>query len=153
MKPVNDNFGFWLAGLIDGEGHFCFRVYRKPRLNVQKCFTLGLRADDKPVLEECQRTTGLGALYRLRPSRGSHPCWYWKIAKHSECLDLIDLLHDYPLRTKKAKDFEIWERAVELHGTFTRPGRGVVTNDYQGALVLAQELQEVRAFEETTCAA
>lgn len=114
-------FGHWLAGLADGEGSFAIHRdvrHRVPRLDgteltTYDCsFAISLRLDDLPILEKCQRTTDLGRIY-LMPSRHKrNPQAVWKIYSKRHVATLCRFFDQYPLQSKKLRDFAIWKRAV-----------------------------------------
>lgn len=111
---------WWLAGLIDGEGHFGIYVNNK-RKDGGKTYraelSLKLRDDDKEVLEFCRELTGLGKIYNVYKGRKTRdgngkPQTMWKVVKKSEILELANLLDRAELRTKKAREYIYWRRAV-----------------------------------------
>jgi hypothetical protein len=58
---VDDPFGHWLAGFMDGEGYFGVH-HTGHRYNCRA--VLKLRADDYAVLARIREETGVGTLYR-----------------------------------------------------------------------------------------
>ena len=107
---ISDDFGYWLAGLIDGEG--CFHIKRVGGAGGSLICTMivGLRVDDRPILEEVRQATGIGALYEAR--RPSCTLLRWEVTRKAECVELISILDRYPLRTRKARDYALWREAV-----------------------------------------
>lgn len=105
-------FGHWLAGLVAGEGYFSIL---KPGGSVQCVFGIDLRADDASVLEEAQRAVGLGAV-RYRETATSATA-SWLVSRKAETAEIVDLFNRFPLRAKKARDFERWREAVLLWQT------------------------------------
>jgi hypothetical protein len=104
---VDAGFGFWLAGLIDGEGCFDVKKLHQPS------FGIALREDDHEVLSYCLRTLGVGTvrIERKKPPRGQRRVW-WRLENLEACLRLVVLLDRYPLRTKKLRDFVLWRQVV-----------------------------------------
>lgn len=103
--------GGYLAGLADGEGSFV--IARTP--HAHRCeFAIHIRADDRPLLEWCRETTGLGAIYTGRRVKqgGDQPSVRWSITRRAECVALVSIFEQYPLRSKKARDFVLWADAV-----------------------------------------
>lgn len=134
---TQSDFGHYLAGLTDGEG--CF-VIAPNALNAFKCqFLIHLRADDKPLLEWLREQSGLGNLYRGRREKigGDQPSWRWDVSRRRECLQLVALFEQFPLRSKKARDFALWAQAVRA---WTRQDFGLMRE-------LWIALKATRAFE------
>jgi hypothetical protein len=112
---MDDGFGHWLAGFIDGEG--CFEVYRNAAGWYCCRFTLNVRADDERILLEIQRRAGVGIVQAKRLAhRGDgadrKPQVRWVVINKPDCIGLVALLDRYPLRAKKARDYAIWREAV-----------------------------------------
>lgn len=117
--PVIDPaFAYWMAGFIDGEG--CFSVHKK---HVNGCetfdcqFTLTLRADDRPIVEQMRAALGGIGSIAHRPARNTgggdkDQCRYCVSSKR-DCQMLRAVLAAFPLRAKKARDFEIWCQALD----------------------------------------
>lgn len=148
---VNDGFGHWLAGFIDGEG--CFLIaYRKDRGNWLCQFRIRVRADDADIVQEIHARTGIGR-YFLHAQASACPLACWEVSSRSDCAALVELLDQYPLRAKKARDFEIWRRAVATWQTALR-GRLGERKAYQNVEVwremesLGHELREQRRYQE-----
>jgi hypothetical protein len=112
--------GYWLAGLVDGEGCFFAHAWhpstRPHSTNIQIQMTVGLRADDKPVLEHRQAITGLGRLHFIR--QGAACRWQWTVIRKKERLVLVEIFDQYPLRSKKAADYAIWRELAIEHSTW-----------------------------------
>lgn len=114
---VNDAFGHWFAGFADGEG--CFTIPQH-----EGCFTpafcIALRADDRPLLVEISETLGIGRLYDVprRPTEGRYrePRCDWRVYRRSDVLSLVEIFDRFPLRSKKARDYETWRVAALLWG-------------------------------------
>lgn len=107
-------FLHWFAGFVDGEG--CFSIHKK---QVNGCetydcqFTLGLRADDRPILVEIQRTLRIGTVSPPRPHEAGNPQARFAVSSKADCLRLVEILRAAPLRAKKARDFEIWVEGLK----------------------------------------
>ncbi len=100
-------FGYYLSGLIDGEGHF--RVGPKER----RCeFSMKLRRDDRAILEKARRFLGEGRISDEAGSGNAKPLVRLVIDTKEGCETLVGFLARYPLRAKKAIDAACWAEAV-----------------------------------------
>lgn len=113
LNYMDRDFKNWLAGFIDGEG--CFGIYkRKDSAGWIFRFFIKLRDDDAQILYDCQ--SYIGGTVRLIAS--TNPKWggqvVWSVSSRSDCLKLIELLDEHPLRAKKRLDYALWRRAVFL---------------------------------------
>jgi len=121
---------------------------------------VGARADDYPLLSYCREQTGLGQLYP-RPAQGkdsehsrSNPCWIWKVASKADCAALVELLTQYPLRSRKRKDFNVWckivhEASKRQPSVARRDGGGSISvNDPTRIEELIDELKAGREYDD-----
>lgn len=108
----------WLAGFVDGEG--CFQIkptIARGRTYFYPMFVIGLRDDDEPLLRGVVERVGLGRIEYSSARQGTD--YYsqrqvrWIVKRKAECQELARLLHAHPLRSKKARDFELWAAAVD----------------------------------------
>ncbi len=78
-------------------------------------FCIILRADDEAILLSAYSYWQAGYLYRERVRAGCNPQVMLKIDAAAE-LEKVIVPHfeRYPLRAKKARDFEIWKLGVHL---------------------------------------
>ena len=114
---ISDFDGGYLAGFADGEG--CFFISGQGSAS----FIVKLRDDDLPLLEWCQRTTGVGRISRVASNKSNQqPQAVWTTSRKRECLWLTELFDCFPLRGKKARDFAIWRQAVIDGSTGAPPG-------------------------------
>ena len=122
-QSIDPAFGHWLAGFIDGEGSFTMQSFHggvdpRPR------FSIEVRADDTPIIEEIHRRTGIGKLSRRHRKMATikdRPQIIWTVNRNADLRRLVEILDAYPLRAKKKRDYEIWKQAVPL--LERRPGR------------------------------
>lgn len=118
MPAIDPGFAHWMAGFIDGEG--CFSVHKK---NVNGCetydcqFSITLRRDDKPILIAMKSALGgIGSLADRPAPKGrenSKEQSRYCISSKADCQRLRAVLTAFPLRAKKARDFEIWCHALD----------------------------------------
>lgn len=115
----SDAFRWWVTGLADGESYF--RMYRHPT-NKSWTFMWGvkMRADDRPMLERVQLYFG-GKLYgvkvpslerRIANNRiGTKPAVALQVFRSADLLGVREHFTNYPLQSKKVRDFEVWKKA------------------------------------------
>lgn len=145
IDQIEPDFGHWFAGLVAGEGCFCITT-RGRRPTLQCRFVLSLRADDAPILRECIGRLGIGNLSERRQRTGARPYTRWQVGDKAGVLFLVRLFERFPLRAKKAQDFEIWKLAVlEWHRCAKGPGRAA---DWRHLDELAHRLVASRRFAE-----
>jgi hypothetical protein len=143
---MNDAFGFWFAGLTDGEGCFSASAQKRPKFLPQPQFTIRLRDDDQPMLEYIREQLGLGNVF---PSRGYRNCEGYTscpqaafmIWSREETGKLVGFFRQYPLRSKKARDFELWAKIVEIRNS--REWRGRLTPDKLALMLDASALKDL----------
>jgi hypothetical protein len=123
MKPtrvpsrlnVNAAYGFWLAGLTDGEGTFKLHQTR-PGGQREIGFKIALRDDDTSTLIAVKERLGCGNVTyskSRKPKVNEKPMAIFKACKIADLAEIIVPLFDaYPLHTKKAREFEIWKTIV-----------------------------------------
>lgn len=107
IASVPADFGHWFAGFFDGEGHLF--IDRNGRCGA----VITLRADDRPALEMIRDHFGVGALTNQIASNGSQVS-NWRAASRNDCRIMAAVFTRFPLRAKKARELDIWLRAVEL---------------------------------------
>jgi hypothetical protein len=109
-EPSVDDGGFF-AGFLDAEG--CFQIARTSDGHSWGCsVAINVRADDRPVLAEMQRISGVGRLIERPAAASSHPQAAWRVQSQLECQRVARLLELHPLRSRKRREAEIWTRAV-----------------------------------------
>lgn len=141
---VSPEVGHRLAALCDGEGHFGIRRAE----SAYKClFVVGLRADDAEFLHRMRDEVGLGSVttFRAYPTTGGRkrsPAAHWRISAKHECFVLVGILDEYPLWSKKAREYAIWREAVISWQEITHRGR--VRRDWTRIEALSAELRHAR---------
>jgi hypothetical protein len=127
-EPQN-NFLKWLSGFVDGEGFFSIflitkKLGAKEHARYQPCFGINLRNDDSDILHEIKEKLGFGQSIstrhksrRLTDNRGSeyqtNPTVEFRVASIKDCLKLVEIFRQFPLRTRKRLVFEVWAEAVK----------------------------------------
>jgi hypothetical protein len=120
MNNIDDNLGYWFAGLTDGEGCFLIMARKDGGLRYYlPRFSIGLRCDELFLLEEIKRLLCIGHIRRysrnarrLIGEKTSDICVFDVNGKENQ--RIVELFHEYPLRSSKQRDFECWAQAVEL---------------------------------------
>lgn len=117
MREVDPGWANWFAGFVDGEGCFFFSI-NEARKAYNIALQIHLRDDDLPLLLEIQERLRMGNIYR-KPGRSqqegsyrSNPSAVWNACRQSDCLCLVRLFEEYPLRSKKRRDCEVWSKIV-----------------------------------------
>lgn len=156
-------FGHWLSGFTDGEG--CFALGRSERMHngaryvvPAACFSIGLRADDGPVLQLVHSFFQCGALVFFSRTNHGNPMYVFRSRKISDLANIISPhFVAHPLFAKKSRDFTIWKQAVDLMSeVISRPytrrpsGRGMApkwtTQERAQFEQLCAELRDQRTF-------
>lgn len=109
---MDDGFGYWLSGFIDGEG--CFTIAKGKGDGYYCRFTLHQRDDDRPIIEEIAHSTGIGRIYAQKVYQNSKPQVQWHVSTQADCLKLVEILDRYPMRSRKRADYDVWKEAVEF---------------------------------------
>lgn len=130
-EDIDPVWGGWLAGLVDGEGYFMFRLDRKgiPKAKLE----INLRSDERAGLVEIKQTLGIGRIFTT-----TDRAIRWDVARLNDCLWLARFFELYPLRLKKARDFTIWAAAIRAWAN------GAARNDLRA---YATKIRAVRQFE------
>jgi hypothetical protein len=119
---LNDrDFCNWLVGFTDGEGCFGLNWQNDKYFVCEFSFTA--RADDIPIYEIMKQRLGIGhAQPKDRTGRTDSEGHYHKptgafqIRNVTHLLNIIVPLFDqYELKTKKANEYPLWKRAVNIH--------------------------------------
>jgi hypothetical protein len=159
---IDDAFGHWLAGFIDGEGCFALRRHNPSHIcghSWGAIFVLKVRDDDAAIIEEIAARTGLGRVtYGRAPSgyRNTRPQAKWQVQSKADCVALADLLDRYPLRAKKARDLAVWSKAVRLRLQTVNGGPSARERNepiWAEIAELYEELSLLRAYDDLAVAA
>lgn len=113
----------WFAGFTDGEGSF--HIYRQRKISGNifvPRFSIQLRADDGEILQQLQEIFG-GRIGTKRKSlfteKGKEyvrkPSSLWEVTRKSDLSKIVRYFDEFPLRSKKSRDFPLWKMAVEIY--------------------------------------
>lgn len=125
--------GDYVAGLVDGEGHFGLIYYKEIKKSRSGkdyhwegwrwCvpFVINLHAHDREILEQVRETLGCGKIYR---AKGRSLAMY-RVDEFKSMVDkVIPFFEKHPLRAKKKLDFELWKKAVKILQVIKRRSGG-----------------------------
>ena len=73
-----------------------------------------MRADDRPMLEEIKKTLGFGYIKRKNYA-GRNPMTEFTVSHRKELLALVRLFDQFPLKSRKRNDYQVWRTYVILH--------------------------------------
>lgn len=140
----------WAVGFIDGEGSLQIssrksgsgRTYHFPR------FTIQVRADDKGAIDKVITAIGIRPYMAYR--KPSDRTWNtkrtiqvtWQSKK--QLVVLVSFFDQYPLQSKKAREYPYWKKAVNIFcaGTIDYDARE------QEMLQLKERIQRERRYEQ-----
>lgn len=113
---AGDEFGYWFSGFFDGEGCIvaftrqCTRSkYSEFRLSVR----IMVRDDDFNVIKRIQDNLQVGHISRGKSHGATNPTVAWTCERVQDLAEvIIPLFDNYPLYTKKAKEYAIWKPVV-----------------------------------------
>ena len=117
-------------------------------------FAVKLRDDDHAILRRCIDITGIGYL-RFNARRqlhraGAKPQAEWLVITKGDCARLVEILDQFPLLSKKARDYAIWRQAmlyVRLRPRSSHDGKGRTPHSWGLIQDLWRQLPAVRAYE------
>jgi hypothetical protein len=113
MQKTLTEIAPWLSGFIDAEGSFILSKERDSQI-LRNCFKLELRSDEIATLQMIQSAFDMGTLSQPKTKGRGHPTISWQIGSKYDCAKLRNILHHYPLRAKKSRDFALWSLALDL---------------------------------------
>lgn len=147
---VDSQFGNWLAGFIDGEGCFFIAAVKRHRndgthyYTYRPIFTLTLRHDDAPIIEEIIGITGLGGSHYYQPTGPGQRVIRWAVQSKPDTQELCSILTTFRLRAKKQQDFLVWKKAVEVASTVKKGAHSSQQKAYIELERLKRELSDGR---------
>jgi len=127
----------WLVGLTDGEGYFVLRVFRwskkgyaakaKPFRRIEFMFGLSLRCDDWRTLQLAGQLLGNIGRATIGNTNGPWlksgkrvPVDALRINDQEGLAKVVEFFRANPLRSKKARDFEVWAEAFDVFSKSVR---------------------------------
>jgi hypothetical protein len=140
LQDLDGSFCSWFAGLVDGEGSFQIK-HQKSHWWCE--LSISLREDDKEMLLNIQKELGCGHLYfhnEINSTNGQHNRFMLRFHNLAETQFLASLFECYPLRSKRAKDFLYWNKAI---AELCKPAK---QRDLIYLQKLYQEIRECRKF-------
>lgn len=110
---VDEAFAHWFVGLSDGESCFCLNTTVN-KWSFRLAFQIMMRADELPMLEEIRRVLGVGNITNTKGNKQyrKHPMANYWVSNKKELQKIVRFFDQYPLRSKKANDFQVWRLAV-----------------------------------------
>ncbi len=139
---IDNDFGHWVAGFVDGEGCFFMVPVNRPG-GYRPGFALALRADDDAIVHEMKAVLEVGSIHYYTASGSGSRVVRWMVQSQRDCETLVQFFTRYPLRAKKRNDFEVWSRAVRAAADLRR-GRANNEEAYANLRVLRDELRDGR---------
>lgn len=127
---VTERDGHWLTGLVDGEGCFFLSTFRtrgargydrKYRVLTFE-FKLALRIDDLQTVRLARTILGVGTVSTVRrgdkakglsTSKNAKSLAVLTVYARTDISAVIEFFRRFTLRSKKARDFDVWARAFE----------------------------------------
>ena len=104
---------WFVTGFIDGEGCFNINIVKnknyKTGFSVEVRFSIGLRAEDKPILELIKNNLNVGSVIK----EGSQ-FFKFRLSSVKDLEVLINHLDKYPLLTKKYADYILWKKVFNI---------------------------------------
>ncbi|MDD3136084.1 MAG: LAGLIDADG family homing endonuclease [Methanoregula sp.] len=159
MSEFSPDVAWWVTGLTDGEG--CFFAYLHQRLHSAPSgqsytcldfdagYQLALRGDDLAAVQEVHRFFGCGKV-RWKKLQKNHPQALLLIRKVDDLLNVvIPHFEQYPLHTKKGRDFILWKQVIEYYASQLSHRKQIVRrypDKIATVLNLCEKLKVVRNF-------
>lgn len=145
----------WLVGILDGEGSFIVFTractgrpqYSEFRLGVR----VQVRADDRGIITAIRDITGVGRIADHIANGRTNVSVSWACEKINDLAEVIvPILDTIPLRSKKAREYAVWQPLVIRRYLDTMGGysnRLGVSEEYRAAFQSAIEaIADIRTF-------
>jgi hypothetical protein len=144
---TDEQFGWWLAGLVDGEGHFGVTRYstaKRPGPYYRAVFRVTSTAADRNVLEMAHERTGWGRIYEYAGHGNAQLDYVVWTTTTKDVGRVADFFERYPLQSKKRHDFEMWVPAARAQVARVQVGR---KRDEVAAAIMAEVYEAFRAMD------
>lgn len=106
---------WYTTGFIDAEGSFIISVSKNSKTTTdygtRASLQIGLHCKDLSILESIKSFFGVGDIYK----QGNN-AYMFRVCKIKDLQVIVHHFEEYPLITKKAADFLLFKRIVELMG-------------------------------------
>lgn len=146
----DESFWNWFAGFAAGEASF---TCRREADTFRPAFSIILRADDRPILEEVADAIGRQHVrFRDRPAMtnpqgiSSKPGVLMDVRSKAGCQRIVEIFDAHPLRAKKQRDFDLWRQIVLEQQHRPRGNRWTGPADKSRIEGLVTQLVEGRKF-------
>jgi hypothetical protein len=116
----DEQFGWYLAGLTDGEGSFTlYRPMHRDRSEVGSHwvaeFRIAMRDDEERNIRAAAVRLKCGRVYNVSRTGRDNPQVWWRVTRVQEAAEvLVPFFDRFPLQFKKSRDFAVWREAVLL---------------------------------------
>lgn len=147
-----EQFAWWLVGLVDGEGYFGVSRYTKASGAgpYYRCvFRVSMAARDADLLRMAQARTGWGKVYEYASGRirldgaPTQDVVIWTV-NSKQVGEVAAFFRHHRLQSNKAREFAVWEEAARAHARRQRTGRG--HSDVDANAILVRCYDELRAL-------
>lgn len=144
-KPseLDPSFGYWIAGFVDGEGHFAIA---KNESTFQCSFRISIRRDDKDILLRIRDFWDEGIVRDTDRNNQSKPQSNLSVSSKEGCLKLVRFFDSFQLRAKKLNDYTIWRDAVLEWNSKEKGHRYTGKSDWSKMAGLKEQSHNVRVY-------
>jgi hypothetical protein len=155
MNRTDSMMGHWVSGFAAGEATFCLALRPRKNSSLFKVicrFAIGLLDDDRHILKEIQQYLGCGTIVAVgrtpKQQTGTKPQARFVIDSIKDLSDLVVPHFDrYPLRAKKAEDYQIFREGVLFAREVGRRARtGGVGRQGRGTRWKADDLERFQRY-------
>lgn len=104
MATLNEN---WISGFVDGEGSFSVKIELSQARKVR--FSFSISQKEFSILNEIKKFFGFGHVYGKNGGVFSY-----QVCKREDIEKIIEFFNNYPLKSRKYKDFIIFKECFYL---------------------------------------